>query len=217
MVAKGAGNVDHSKGVWAVWISIALSLATAAGAGSTWVITQQRARAAELSKLRADNEKIIANYLVATQAALEGSKQAYDHLQQFSYEGDGTLESYVYNARARGGTGPVAELEEIKELTRLSEDIRFRTASYMPCAMTPQYKKAGAAFLKYVGLYIRRAHAVEALAKTDEAIPVYDTFPSDFPSAVATEVEARKAADVRELSGSSCILDPVVSAPIASE
>jgi hypothetical protein len=73
----------------------------------------------------------------------------------------------------------------------IDREVRDSVKSYLPCALTAEYKDASREFIKYVDVYLERAGSIELLAKSEDRIPVFATFPHAFVTALPREIEAR--------------------------
>ncbi|MDL2407591.1 hypothetical protein PY650_18360 [Rhizobium calliandrae] len=96
------------------------------------------------------------------------------------------------------------KLQSIKHILSLNEDIRSDIKAYLACAQTDCYKAAGQEMLTYLDIYLDRAGSIERLAKTNETVPVFGTFPKAFERALSEEIEARKNLKL-ESSPQSCL------------
>jgi hypothetical protein len=218
---------EHAKHQLAIWLPIIIAALAALGGGGAFVLSQWQAHEALVRELAdeakkasaeeqknrlqraAENEKIVSVYLVNVQTDLDRAAEIKNELDNtYSYNKTGVLESYVYNARERHGAGLQMELNQIHALADRNKDIEFRVKSYLPCA-GPRYHEASLEFLKYADIWLARAASIEVIAKTTESIPVFATFPADFPAALQAEIARRRTMRADAFPGFSCIADQV--------
>jgi hypothetical protein len=188
------------------WIALLIAVVGWVGTAVGWVVHYNNDLTAQSERKRFENAQITATYLTANLSDLVEASKVKEYLDKnYSYQGTGILESYVYNARAKHGQGSPAELQIIETIEEFDRNLRFRVKSYLPCAITPAYREASFKFLKYVDIYLKRAGAIELLAK----LPAYDLFPVEFKPALESEIKARQTADVSSLPGLACIVQQV--------
>jgi hypothetical protein len=189
---------DPSNTKAAVWLPIIVSVSVAVGGGIGWLyerVTQDRRQQEERIHAAAkENERLVNEYLVRIQVALDETKVISDELYASYLEPRwGIMESYVIKARREGHDKNALMFRRISRLVHRNGQILSLLEGYHPYILSEEFKKQSAEFRDHAQRYIDRWEAVPQIVVTKEQLPVAKAFPSEFPAAVQREIEVRKS------------------------
>lgn len=184
---------DPSKTKPAVWTPIVISLLLAIGSTGGWLYerynqSQERSLAAQR-----ENQRLIDEYLVKIQIALEKTKTISDELRQDYLEpGWGILESYVIRARRDGHDKHALMYQRISRLVQHNAEIVSLLDGYASYTLTDEFRKQAAEFRDHAQRYIDRWEVVPKIIETKQQLPVAKIFPENFPNALQDEIITRR-------------------------
>ncbi len=190
--------LDPSKTKVAVWLPIIVAAFVAIGSGAGWLyekhVQNERQHEERTQAAAKENERLINEYLLRIQVALEKTKVISDEINASYLEpGWGILESYVIKARRDGHDKHALMYQRISRLVQHNGEILSLLDGYQPYILTIEFKKQSAEFRDHAQRYIDRWEVVPKIVVTKQQLPVAKVFPREFPVAVQHEIEARKS------------------------
>lgn len=191
-------TIDASKTPHAVWAPIIISALVALGSASGWIY-ERRSKTEELAVAKIQEEqreelRLLQEYLVPIELALQTTKGIYQDLRDESLEpGWGVLESYVIKASREGVEKHALLNKRINRMVANNAKIISLLEGYAPYVLTDEFKQEAAEFREHAQNYIDRWDIVPTTIQRKEQLPVAKVFPQQFPTAVREEIIARKA------------------------
>lgn len=200
--ASSPPNLSETRA--AVWVPILLSVVISIGSLIGWLSERHDQSERQINDLKAaeakeeaarvsENQRLIDDYLLKVQTILGKNKVISAELRaEYLEPGWGILESYVIKARRDGHDKHVLMYKRISRLVQQNSEILSLLDSYIPHAITPEFKKQTEEFTDHAQRYIDRWEAVPTVVETKQQLPVAKVFPSKFSVALQNEINARK-------------------------
>lgn len=184
---------DPTKSSWYIAVTLAVAILPIAGGAAGWLYAQHKDKAEKTELVQAGEARLLNENLVPIQTALKENLNTYELLKKYEVPNFGILESYVIKAREVGVDNVTLEYNQIGALVERNSKIVAWLESYKSHELTKNFSEQSDLFLTHANNYSVRFQSLNSVAKTGQALPRAQVFPTKFSAAIDEEIRARRA------------------------
>jgi len=191
---KAEQSTDRKKELFlksiSTWVAIGTSVLGLVFGGG-WFQEYQKSKRAQTEA----TQRLVAEYLQPIDSLLKQNAEIYEELRSPRYVEPpmGILESYLIKIRRDGVSKHALMKQRIDTLVSSNQTILTFLAKYEPYALTNMFKSEATKFRSHAVLYSDRWKSLLEVYASNGNFPADALpFPTEFPAAVAGELEARR-------------------------